>query len=41
MWDELAAAAWIDPTLITKSETRYMTVELDRGAGYAEYVDLD
>jgi inosine-uridine nucleoside N-ribohydrolase len=34
MWDELAAAAWIDPTLITKSETRYMAVDLDRGAGY-------
>jgi len=34
MWDELAAEAWIDPTLITKTETRYMSVDLDRGAGY-------
>ncbi len=34
MWDELAAAAWIDPSLITKSESRYMGVDLDRGAGY-------
>jgi purine nucleosidase len=34
MWDELAAAAWIDPTIITKRETRYMAVDLDRGAGY-------
>jgi inosine-uridine nucleoside N-ribohydrolase len=34
MWDELSAAAWIDPTIITKSETRYMGVDLDRGAGY-------
>jgi purine nucleosidase len=34
MWDELAAAAWIDPTLITMSETRYMSVDLDHGAGY-------
>lgn len=34
MWDELAAAAWIDPTLITKSGTRYMGVDLDHGAGY-------
>jgi len=34
MWDELAAAAWIDPTVITKSETRYMAVDLDHGAGY-------
>src|SRR5579864_5287979 len=29
MWDELAAEAWIDPTLITRSETRYMGVDLD------------
>src|SRR4029078_11859569 len=34
MWDELAAAAWIDPSLITKRETRYMAVALDRAAGY-------
>jgi purine nucleosidase len=34
MWDELAAAAWIDPTLITKRETRYMDVDLDHGAAY-------
>ncbi len=34
MWDEIAAAAWIDPTLITKRDTRYMDIDLDRGAGY-------
>jgi inosine-uridine nucleoside N-ribohydrolase len=34
MWDELAAAAWIDPTLITRRETRYMSVDLDHGASY-------
>jgi inosine-uridine nucleoside N-ribohydrolase len=34
MWDELAAEAWIDPGVITKTETRYMGVDLDRGAGY-------
>jgi len=34
MWDELAAAAWIDPSIITKTESRYMSVDLDRGAGY-------
>jgi purine nucleosidase len=34
MWDELAATAWIDPMVITKSETRYMGVDLDHGAGY-------
>ena len=34
MWDEIAAAAWIDPSIITKSEIRNMAVDLDRGAGY-------
>jgi purine nucleosidase len=34
LWDELTAAAWLDPTLITKKETRYLDVDLDRGAGY-------
>jgi purine nucleosidase len=34
MWDELAAAAWIDPTLITKKETLYMSVNIDHGAAY-------
>ena len=34
MWDELAAAAWIDSTLITKRESSYMGVDIDRGAGY-------
>src|SRR5213594_146036 len=24
LWDELAAAAWLDPSVITKKETRYM-----------------
>jgi len=34
MWDELAAAAWIDPTIITKTESRYMSVDPDQGPGY-------
>ncbi len=34
MWDELAAAAWIDPSVITARETRYMDVDVDHGAGY-------
>lgn len=36
LWDELTSAAWLDPTLITKSETRYMDVDLDKGAGYGD-----
>jgi purine nucleosidase len=34
LWDELTAAAWLDPTIITKMETRFLDVDLDRGAGY-------
>jgi inosine-uridine nucleoside N-ribohydrolase len=34
LWDELAAAAWLDPTLITKKEVRLIDVDLDRGANY-------
>ncbi len=34
MWDEITAEAWIDPSIITKSEIRYMGVDLDHGAGY-------
>lgn len=34
LWDELTAAAWLDPTLITKKETLFMDVDLDHGANY-------
>ena len=34
LWDELAAAAWLDPSIITKKETLFLDVDLDRGAGY-------
>jgi len=36
LWDELTSAAWLDPSVITKKETRYMDVNLDRGAGYGD-----
>jgi inosine-uridine nucleoside N-ribohydrolase len=36
LWDELAAAAWIDPTLITGKRQLYMDVNVDRGAGYGD-----
>ena len=34
LWDELASAAWLDPSIITKKETRYMDIDLARGASY-------
>lgn len=36
LWDELAAAAWLDPTIITKSEKLYLDVEVDHGASYGD-----
>src|SRR5712672_2785683 len=35
-WDELAAAAWLDPAIITKEETMYVDVNLGQGAAYGE-----
>lgn len=36
LWDELAAAAWLDPSLITAKETRYLDIDLNRGADYGD-----
>lgn len=34
LWDELAAVAWLDPTIITRWKKLYMDVNTDRGPGY-------
>ena len=34
LWDELASAAWLDPSLITKKETRFLDVDLSHGPNY-------
>ncbi|HKW58120.1 MAG TPA: nucleoside hydrolase [Candidatus Acidoferrum sp.] len=36
LWDELAAVAWLDPSIITKSEKLYVGVNVDHGAGYGD-----
>ena len=36
LWDELASAAWLDPSLITKKEDLFMDVNLDRGYSYGD-----
>ena len=36
MWDELAAAAWIDPGIITKQQTLYVDVDTTRGVNYGD-----
>lgn len=34
MWDEIAALAWLDPSLITRQRRVYMDIDIDHGAGY-------
>jgi purine nucleosidase len=34
LWDELAAAAWLDPSIITEKKMLYMDVDLGHGATY-------
>jgi purine nucleosidase len=41
MWDELAACAWIDPTIITKEKQLYMDVNLSRGPSYGDTLTWD
>jgi inosine-uridine nucleoside N-ribohydrolase len=36
LWDELAAAAWIDPGIITKEDKLYVDVDLTRGPFYGD-----
>jgi purine nucleosidase len=34
MWDEAAAAMWLDPSLVTKEEALYVDVDYSHGPGY-------
>jgi purine nucleosidase len=36
LWDELAAVAWLDPSIITKWRKVYFDVNSDHGAGYGD-----
>jgi inosine-uridine nucleoside N-ribohydrolase len=36
LWDELAAVAWLDPSIITHSTKMYMDVSIDHGATYGD-----
>jgi purine nucleosidase len=41
LWDELAAAAWLDPSIITKSKKMYLDVAVDHGATYGDTLAWD
>lgn len=36
LWDELAATAWLDPSIITKWQKLYVDVEVDHGPSYGD-----
>jgi purine nucleosidase len=36
LWDELAACAWLEPSIITKEQVLYMDVDLSHGPTYGE-----
>ncbi|HVG26629.1 MAG TPA: nucleoside hydrolase [Acidobacteriaceae bacterium] len=36
LWDELAAVAWLDPTIITREHVLYVDVDLSRGPNYGD-----
>jgi inosine-uridine nucleoside N-ribohydrolase len=36
LWDELSAAAWLDPAIITKEQKLYIDVDLSRGPSYGD-----
>jgi len=36
LWDELTAASWIDPSMITNIKKTYIDINLDRGAAYGD-----
>jgi inosine-uridine nucleoside N-ribohydrolase len=36
MWDELAACAWLDPSIITRERELYMDVDLSHGPSYGD-----
>ncbi|MEE7567454.1 nucleoside hydrolase, partial [Xanthomonas sp. Kuri4-3] len=36
MWDELAAAVWLDPSLIVRADTLYVDTNTEFGPGYGD-----
>jgi inosine-uridine nucleoside N-ribohydrolase len=41
MWDEIAGAALIDPSIVTGQKQLYMDIDVDHGAGYGKTIFWD
>ena len=38
MYDEIAAAAWIDPAIVTRQEDLWINIDIDHGASYGQTI---
>jgi purine nucleosidase len=38
MWDEISAAAFLDPSIITRKEELYVNIDIDHGASYGQTI---
>ncbi|MCX6552313.1 MAG: nucleoside hydrolase, partial [Acidobacteria bacterium] len=41
MWDEISAIAWLDPSIITKSQELYVNIDIDHGPGYGQTIFVE
>ena len=41
MWDEISAAALIDPSIITSQQELYVNVDIDHGPGYGQTIFVE
>jgi purine nucleosidase len=41
MWDEIAALAWMDSSIITKQQELYVNIDIDHGAGYGQTIFVE
>ena len=41
MWDEIAAAAFLDPSIITEQRELYVNIDIDHGASYGQTIFVD
>ncbi len=41
MWDEIAAVAWLDATIITSQQELFVNIDIDHGAGYGQTIFVE
>jgi purine nucleosidase len=41
MWDEIAAVAWLDPSIITRQQELFVNIDIDHGASYGQTIFVE